>query len=168
MPKLYAQPYDICASGFYYDFAEEYETKAKANRNEYGQPVEEYEIQFIDGDGIDCELAKAIGLDQANHLAFLSVCDEWDKEEKQKAIIAYGDLGHSFDENDNPDRDWDITIYHATSFVELAEQFVDDGLFGEIPEALENYIDYEAIANDLRHDYSETEVEGERLIWQAA
>ena len=35
--------------------------KPAKNRNDYGQQVEEYEIQFIDGDAIDCDLAQAIG-----------------------------------------------------------------------------------------------------------
>ena len=39
----------------------------------------------------------------------------------------------------------------------LAEEFVDEGLFGEIPKALEFYIDYSAIARDLRMEYTEFE-----------
>jgi len=43
------------------------------------------------------------------------------------------------------------------TFELLAQDFVNDGLFGEIPTSLENYIDYEAIARDLRFDYTEVE-----------
>ncbi|MFV0552106.1 MAG: antirestriction protein ArdA [Anaerorhabdus sp.] len=50
----------------------------------------------------------------------------------------------------------------------LAMRFVDDGLFGEIPEELRFYIDYEAIARDLAVDYSETEIAGTRLIYRCA
>ncbi len=39
----------------------------------------------------------------------------------------------------------------------LAEQFIDDGLYGEIPRSLEFYIDYEKIARDLRMGYTEFE-----------
>ena len=39
----------------------------------------------------------------------------------------------------------------------LAEELVDEGLFGEIPKPLEFYIDYSAIARDLRMDYVEFE-----------
>ena len=45
----------------------------------------------------------------------------------------------------------------VNSFEELAEIFVDDGLFGEISENLKNYIDYEAIGRDLSYDYTKTE-----------
>lgn len=41
-----------------------------------------------------------------------------------------------------------------SSYNELAEHFVNEGLFGEIPDAIINYIDYEAIGNDLSFEYS--------------
>ena len=53
MTTLYAQPYNIDATGFYFDSAEDYDAKAKGNFDRYGQFVEEYEIQFIDGEAID-------------------------------------------------------------------------------------------------------------------
>ncbi len=44
-----------------------------------------------------------------------------------------------------------------TSFTDtfelLAMQFVDEGIYGEIPKNLENYLDYEKMARDLRMDY---------------
>ena len=51
---------------------------------------------------------------------------------------------------------------------ELAEHFVDEGLFGEIPEHLAAYIDYDAIARDLDMDYAEAEIAGMRLIYRCA
>ncbi|HLP68685.1 MAG TPA: antirestriction protein ArdA [Rhizobium sp.] len=47
---------------------------------------------------------------------------------------------------------------------ELTEEFVDEGLFGEIPGHLAHYIDYDAITRDLAMDHTETEIGGERLI----
>ena len=59
---------------------------------------------------------------------------------------------------------YDVEIYDYRSnssftdtFELLAQDFVNDGLFGEIPTSLEHYIDYEAIARDLRFDYTEVE-----------
>jgi len=43
----------------------------------------------------------------------------------------------------------------TNTFELLASDFVDEGLFGEIPSSIENYIDYEKIARDLRMDYCE-------------
>ncbi len=51
------------------------------------------------------------------------------------------------------------------SMSDLAEHFVDEGLYGPIPESLAYYIDYEAIARDLSVEYSETSIAGKRLIY---
>ena len=62
----------------------------------------------------------------------------------------------------------DITLYELSSMKELAEQFVEDGLFGDIPERLQVYLDYDAIARDLAMDYTETEIAGTPLIYRCA
>jgi len=41
-------------------------------------------------------------------------------------------------------------------------------LFGDIPERLQFYIDYDAIARDLSADYSETVIAGDALIYRCA
>lgn len=48
------------------------------------------------------------------------------------------------------------TAYYGEmeSYKALAEQLVDDGLFGNIPESVARYIDYEAIGRDLKADYT--------------
>jgi len=48
---------------------------------------------------------------------------------------------------------------------ELAEHFVDEGFYGEIPESLQFYIDYDAIARDLAVDYSEITIAGTRYVY---
>lgn len=52
------------------------------------------------------------------------------------------------------------------SLREGAEQFVDEGLFGDIPEQLRFYIDHDAIARDLAADCSETVIAGRRLVYR--
>jgi len=59
---------------------------------------------------------------------------------------------------------YDVDIYNYsndTSFTDvyelLAYDMVQEGLFGEIPTYLENYIDYSAIGRDLSYDYVEFE-----------
>lgn len=42
--------------------------------------------------------------------------------------------------------------YPEMTLVDVAEELVESGAFGEIPESLMFYIDYEAIARDLKHD----------------
>ncbi|PCJ08927.1 MAG: antirestriction protein ArdA [Rhodobacteraceae bacterium] len=165
MTQLYAQPYDIAATGFYFAATEEYAAKATALRNDYGDSVEEFEIQFIDGETIDCDLAKAIGLNQVNFGAFLECSEAWEEWEKVNVIIAVGDCGYDFDPDVSPDH-LGVDIFQVDSLRELAEQFVEDGLYGDIPESLQFYIDYDAIARDLAVEYSEAVIAGSRIIYR--
>ena len=165
MTLFHAQPYDFAASGFYFEDKETFSKKIKSTRNDYGELVEEFELQFIDGDDIDCAFAKAWGINQANILRFLEVVEEWEDHEKIRFIIAVGECGYSFDPKTTHPDDYDIEIYGEENLKELAERFVEDGLYGEIPSSLAFCIDYDAIARDLAVDYTETEIAGERLIY---
>lgn len=162
---LHAQPYDISATGFYFETVEQYQEHADKAVNDYGDPVEEFEIQFIDGDALDCALAQAWSLSQFNIEAYLQAAEEWDEDRKRRYIIAVGECGYSHDQIANcPDSDA-VDIYYIDSLRDLAESFVDEGLYGEIPDTLTNYIDYDAIARDLSVDFTETEIAGERLVY---
>ena len=165
MTQLHAQPYDLAAAGFYFETLEQYEAKAKALRNDYGEPVEEFEIQFIDGERIDCDLARAIGLYQSTIGQFFNAVETWDWHEKASVILAVGERSYTLEANTQPS-DFDVDIYEMDTMRELAEQFVDEGYFGDIPERLQFYIDYDAIARDLSMDYAEAEVAGTHLIYR--
>jgi antirestriction protein len=39
-------------------------------------------------------------------------------------------------------------------------------MFGDIPEAIQSYLDYDAIARDLRMDYPEITIGGTRFIYR--
>jgi antirestriction protein len=168
MTKIFAQPYDISANGFFFETAEEYRRKAKRLRNSYGAPVEEFELQFIDGNGIDARLFEALGVHQGNIAAFLTAAEDWTDDDKIKVIVAVGEAGYTFDlGKDSPDR-LDVDLYEADSLRDLAIRFVDDGLFGTIPEPIQNYLDYDAIARDLALDYSEIQIDGTRYVYRCA
>lgn len=164
--RLHAQPYDIAATGFYFESYAEYEAKAEALRNDYGQPVEEFEIQFIDGERIDCDLAQAMGLSQINTKRFFEIAEEWSEDDKLRFILAVGECGYDFDIDCDDPNELDVDIYHLDSLRELAEEFVVEGIMGDIPEALIRYFDYDAFARDLAMDYSEAEIGGQRLIYR--
>jgi len=140
MTTLYAQPYDITASGFYFDSAEAFENKSRDLRNEHGEHVEEFEIQFIDGSCLD---------------------------EKLKVLVGVGEIGMSFDVRVDETASIEVEIYECDSLRDLAEQFVDDGLFGEIPPPLSGYIDFEAIARDLACDFGTVDVCGRGYAFRA-
>ncbi len=164
--QLFAQPYDISASGFYFDSAEEFHTKALALQNDYGDPVEEFELQFIDGDGIDYAFAKAFGINQANYVDFFAYAEDWEEWEKVIFIIAVGECGYQFDPSTVTPDDFDVDVYDVENMRELAEQFVEEGLFGDIPENLQHYIDFDAIARDLAVDYGETVIDGGNVVYR--
>lgn len=155
MITLHAQPYDISATGFYFHDAEEYARKAAITRNAHGDPVEEFEIQFIDSDDdLDPAFAQAFGLHQGNIARFFALAEDWDDHDKQRFIVAVGECGYSFDPDTVSPDDFEVDIYEVDSLKDLAEMFVDEGLYGDIPEPLRFYIDYEAIARDLSVDFS--------------
>lgn len=164
---LHAQPYDITATGFYFSTAEEFDEKVSKLTNDFGDPVEEFEIQFIDGEQIDCELAKAIDINQGNFRSYLDCIEAWEDWQKILVIIAVGECGYNFDADVDPDH-YGIDIYHTTNMRELAEQFVEEGLYGDIPDSLQYYIDYDAIARDLSMEYSDTVIVGDYLIYRAS
>lgn len=168
MSTFYAQPYDICAAGFYFTSAQEFSAASARLRNEFGQPVEEFEIQFIDGEAIDAELASALGVHQGNVGRFIEAAEEWGEHEKRLLIIAARELGYVIDLESADPEDFGIDIYEGLTMRELAAEFVDEGLLGEIPETLAHYIDLEAIARDLAMDYAETTIAGVALIYRSA
>ena len=166
--KYFAQPYDMDAKGFFFCNQEDYLAKRKACKNAFGYEVEEFEITYYGEDDLDHALFEALSINQANILSFMAKVDDFDDHQKTALIIAVGECGYYFDiRHDDPDQ-FDVEIYSDMTMKELAEQFVDEGLFGEIPKALEFYIDYEAIARDLAYDYTETTIAGERYIYRCS
>ena len=163
---LYAQPYDLDAQGFYFTSFEDYETKYNKNCNVYGQPVEEYEIQFIDGSVINCALFDAVG--SYNLKAYYKVVNIWDDFEKVDLIISYKDniTSEPFNEDIEPN-DLDIEVYYDMTFRELAQEFIDGGCLGDIPQHLEHYIDVDKYAYDLKMDYNEFRLGNTTLIYRS-
>ena len=49
MCVLYANPYNTSVTGFYFSNHEEYHSKSSVLTDSFGQPVEEYEIDYIEG-----------------------------------------------------------------------------------------------------------------------
>ncbi|OJJ12981.1 hypothetical protein BKI51_02630 [Alphaproteobacteria bacterium AO1-B] len=163
---FYAQPYDINAAGFYFTDEDSYREKIDSVVNDYGDPVEEFEIQFINGFVLDSKLAQAITPTQCNIIAMMDAMATWTEEQKLKVVIAVHEGGADFDiGTDEPD-DIEIDLYPDMTLQELALQFVDEGLFGDIPDHLSRYIDYDAIARDLAFDYDEVMICGERYVYR--
>lgn len=70
-------------------------------------------------------------------------------------IKAYIEANYDIDSLDNHDL---ILWSNCETYEDLAYELVEEGYFGEIPDSIANYIDYEAIGRDLDFDgcYYET------------
>jgi len=166
MSQFYAMPYDLDAKDFYFENEKTYLEKRKNLKNAYGDEVEEFEFQIVDGETIDVQLFEALSVNQSNILKFIEQHEQWSDEAKINVIIAVGECGYDFDfETDSPN-DFDIDIYEADNLKDLAYQFVDEGLFGEIPDSIICYLDYEVIARDLSFDYSEIKIAGNSIFYR--
>jgi hypothetical protein len=168
MTLFYAQPYNNSVEGFYFKTHDQYREKSTGLTDSFGQPVEEFEIQFINGGQLACELFEAWRPGQSEVGTFIEACGDLSEEAFLTAIIALRDLGYRPADVLNDPYNLPITLYRTDSLKDLARDFVDEGLFGDIPDRLQCYLDYEAIARDLSIDgYTETIVAGERLVYRA-
>lgn len=166
---LHATPYNTAYCGFYFSSLEEYQNNydiehKKALKN--GDSLEEYEIQCIDSNcSLEQELFNAMQVNQATLKLYFEALELEHYEMMQ--LVAMLHFGYTIEyENGEfilPDYS-DVTIYENMTYSDLAEEFVEEGLFGEITEHLKNYIDYDAIADDLAYDYTEMELDNKNCI----
>ena len=74
---------------------------------------------------------------------------------EQAAFCCLVDDGYTLKEALEEYQNRDVHI--ADNLVDLAYQFVEEGLYGKIPDSLSSYIDYEAIGRILSYDYDQYE-----------
>ncbi|MEI7431203.1 MAG: antirestriction protein ArdA, partial [Betaproteobacteria bacterium] len=126
-------------------------------RDRFGNPVEEFEIQFIDGENAD--LFEACGINQSNLSTWFDDIEDKDDHEKIALYFLTGTLGYSLD--DAMDKIDDVSIFQGDA-KEAAEELFDDCYAHEIPENLRFYFDMDKFARDLEigGDFNEFEYEG--------
>jgi hypothetical protein len=155
--QFYANPYAFDAAGFYFETFEEFEEKYAAKL-----PVEEYEIEFIDGEGWEGEIVKAVGVNQANLAKVFDLIEELDgMGDWVKAGCWYrlSNIGETL-EDVLGDHDYNHTehVVHTCRGLEsedkalesYVDELIDEGAFGEIPEHLQYYIATDRIGRDMR------------------
>ena len=116
----------------------------------FGEGDHEYMIQDSES---EFPIKECENLEKLNE--FAQEFENLSEHDQAKVIYMIDDLGYSRDDAmANYD---DVTFYEGQDLEQVAESMVDDGCFGTIPESLIHYIDYAAIARDLRCDgYVET------------
>ena len=141
---LYAQPYNMDAVGFYFHSFEEYEQKSENLRDRFGNVVEEFEIQYIDGS--DADLFGACGINQSNLSTWFDDMEDMDDNEKVALYFLTGELGYDLDQA--MDKREDVIIFEGDA-KEAAEELFDECYAHTIPENLRFYFDMEKFARDL-------------------
>lgn len=86
--------------------------------------------------------------------ALAATLETMDEDDVKKAVFLVNEQGYDFKEA--LARVNEVDYYPDMTLKDLAEQFIDEGLYGEIPDSIASYIDIDAIASDLRFDYTET------------
>lgn len=142
MTTLHAQPYNPDASGFYFHNYDEYAEKSENLKDSFGQPVEEFEIQFIDGE--NPELFNAANINQSNLETYFDEIADLDEESATKIIYLLDTIGMDFDQAYSQYEDVQLQSCSAEDY---AYDLINETT--EIPESLTHYIDYKAIARDM-------------------
>lgn len=148
MTTLFAQPYNLDATGFYFTSQEEYQVRYDTNRDHWGQPVEEYEIQMIesDNDG-DGELFDVLGIGQGNLEQWFDDVEGKNSHEKSMLFYLVSCAGYGL--ADALEKIDEVSLFSGR-LLEAATDLFDECYAHEIPENLRTYIDYDAFANDCR------------------
>lgn len=158
--RLFAMPYDMDARGFYFSTAEEFTTKAASLTNTHGQPVEEFELQFIDGD--DGQLFEACRIDQTSLELWFDEIGDLEPWKKVALFYLVNFAGFALPEAF--ERVEDVSLYEGT-ILEAATELFDSCYLHEVPESVRNYVDYERFANDCRLGGDMTEFDYEGSTW---
>ena len=157
MTTLHATPYNRDASGFYFENATEYEAKATMHVDRFGNLVEEFEIQFIDGD--DAELFEACGINQANLNVWFDDIEFLQDYEKASLFYLVGVAGYKLDQA--IEKMNEPSIYQG-DLLDAATVLFDECYLHTLPDNIKYYIDYEKFARDceLGGDMCEFEYAG--------
>jgi Antirestriction protein (ArdA) len=143
MTRLYANPYNFDAAGFYFNNADEYIEKSTNLTDRYGNHVEEFEIDFIDGD--DAALFNASAINQANLSTWFDDIETLDDFEKINLYYLLNVAGYTLcqalDKVDEPN-------IRQSSLRDAAEDLFDECWLHNVPESIRYYIDYDKFARD--------------------
>ena len=154
MTTLHATPYNLDATGFYFEGMDDYQDKANNHLDSYGSPVEEFEIQFIDGE--DAALFEACGIDQSNLNTWFDEIEFLQDYEKISLYYLVGCAGYTLsqglDKLDEP-------CITESSLKDAAAELFDECYLHTIPENVRYYIDYASFARDCELGGDLTEFE---------
>jgi hypothetical protein len=145
MTILHANPYTPDARGFNFSTAEDFTIRASALRDRFGSPVEEFELQYLDGE--DGQLFEACKIHQGNLDTWFDDIETLEDYEKAALFYLVDQAGYRLDQA--LEKLEDVCISEC-SLIDAASELFDECYLPEVPEAVRNYIDYDAFARDCR------------------
>ena len=123
-------------------------TEARKEAKVYdGVDSEEYAIHDSEA---PFEIGEYDNVNKVNELA--EAFEDYDDDDIKRYNFAKDHCGYSIE--DALAKKDEVDFYEDTTLAQLAEQLVDDGVYGEVNPSLAYYIDYEAIGRDLGMDYT--------------
>lgn len=143
----FAQPYNTCVAGFYFDDFEDYQTQAAALRDPFGSPVEEFEIQAIDLDSAQTALFNALSINQATLERWFD--DVVDLDERDMAAVYFLVSNNGYTLDDAMDKKDDMSLYEG-NLLDAATDLFDECYLNDVPQAVRGYIDYRSFATDCQ------------------
>ena len=119
-----------------------------AELKQEGFTKEELEETFIQDYECDIQLftnCDYVSIDKAFEILEKIDYSQYSADE----IKAFYEIGNDIDDIDN----YELYLYpNCETLSDLAYEFVQEGLYGNIPDNIANYIDYEAMGRDLGFD----------------
>ena len=159
MTEFYAQPYSTEHAGFYFDSYEKFDEGMEKLNN---KGCEEVEIQFIDGKAHHPSLFKASGISQANISLWFDELEDLTSFEATQLCYLLDYV--ALDLDDALSRSDEVCLHYGTA-EDYAQELFEDCY--DIPDYLQNYIDYEAIARDMIINGEIIEIERDLIVTNA-
>ncbi len=158
MTEFYAQPYSIEHTGFYFDSIDNFQAGMETLIK---RGCEEVEIQFIDGETHLCQLAKSLYIGQCDIPLWF---DELENLSSEDAIRIVFLLDLNFKIDDALTR-YEWVYLHFGTVEDYAQELIEET--NDIPENIRYYIDYEAIARDMKINGEIVEIEHNLVVTNA-
>lgn len=159
--KFYANPYNTDATGFYFETYEEFTEKMEEAKDSFGNPVEEFMIDVIDGAREELQLVEAIGVSQGNIEEVIEFIDTSDDNEWPTVFFLLdNNICYDLDDAKRKSRDYSVSKW---SLLDAATELFNGCYLCLIPKDsrrfIEQYINYDSFANDCEVDGDMVEFE---------
>ena len=141
MTQFYAQPYSLSHCGFYFSSLDQFNTGMdRLIQN----GCEEVEIQVIDGESHQYQLAQSLKVGQADIERWFTELEDLTEEDAERLCFLIDHCGYTA--SDALEK-YDSVCLFTGSAEEYAEEVLEDTQ--SIPDYLQGYIDYQAFARDM-------------------